>query len=189
MTADLNAIIDSWRLSPSSTSRGRPTFHPIGDGPTSCAMTGAQGFTREGAGKRAAGRRQLPHPSILGEGRSLMARLREMGIGIQASLAAKEFSAAEVTRGTFERIGEADGAVHAWKPPELARRGGSHRRRRRRGTPAEMGPLAGVPWAKDSLNLTGTHTTCSSNMLRDYVSPARRPAWKDAARQRLPSAS
>lgn len=24
---------------------------------------------------------------------------------------------------------------------------------------------------KDNLNLTGTHTTCSSNMLRDYVSP------------------
>ena len=38
----------------------------------------------------------------------------EMGIReIQTGLAAKEFSAAEVTRGTFERIGEADGAVHA----------------------------------------------------------------------------
>lgn len=37
---------------------------------------------------------------------------------------------------------------------------------------AEMGPLAGVPVGyKDNLNLTGTHTTCSSNMLRDYVSP------------------
>ena len=35
-----------------------------------------------------------------------------------------------------------------------------------------MGPLAGVPVGyKDNLNLTGTHTTCSSNMLRDYVSP------------------
>ena len=39
----------------------------------------------------------------------------EMGIReIQTGLAAKEFSAAEVTRGTFERIGEADGAVHAF---------------------------------------------------------------------------
>lgn len=39
----------------------------------------------------------------------------EMGIReIQTGLAAKEFSAAEVARGTFERIGEADGAVHAF---------------------------------------------------------------------------
>ena len=47
----------------------------------------------------------------------------EMGIReIQTGLAAKEFSAAEVTRGTFERIGEADGAVHAFLEPteELA---------------------------------------------------------------------
>ena len=44
----------------------------------------------------------------------------EMGIReIQTGLAAKEFSAAEVTRGTFERIGEADGA--AWKPPRNSR--------------------------------------------------------------------
>ena len=45
-----------------------------------------------------------------------MARIfGEMGIReIQTGLAAKEFSAAEVARGTFERIGEADGAVHAF---------------------------------------------------------------------------
>ena len=37
---------------------------------------------------------------------------------------------------------------------------------------AELGPLAGVPVGyKDNMNLTGTRTTCSSNMLRDYVSP------------------
>jgi aspartyl-tRNA(Asn)/glutamyl-tRNA(Gln) amidotransferase subunit A len=35
-----------------------------------------------------------------------------------------------------------------------------------------MGPLAGVPVGyKDNMNLTGTHTTCSSNMLRNFVSP------------------
>lgn len=39
----------------------------------------------------------------------------EMGIReIQTGLAAKEFSAAEVARGTFERVGEADGAVRAF---------------------------------------------------------------------------
>ena len=40
---------------------------------------------------------------------------------------------------------------------------------------AEMGPLAGVPVGyKDNLNLTDTHTTCASNMLRDYDASERR---------------
>ena len=38
-----------------------------------------------------------------------------MSIGeLQAGLAAKEFSAAEVARGTFERIEAADGVVHSF---------------------------------------------------------------------------
>ena len=100
----------------------------------------------------------------------------EMGIReIQTGLAAKEFSAAEVTRGTFERIGEADGAVHAFleTTEELALDAAARIDAAvAEGRLAEMGPLAGVPVGyKDNLNLTGTHTTCSSNMLRDYVSP------------------
>ena len=100
----------------------------------------------------------------------------EMGIReIQTGLAAKEFSAAEVTRGTFERIGEADGAVHAFleTTEELALVAAARIDAAvAEGRLAEMGPLAGVPVGyKDNLNLTGTHTTCSSNMLRDYVSP------------------
>lgn len=40
------------------------------------------------------------------------------------------------------------------------------------GTFDACGPLAGVPVAfKDNMNLKGTHTTCSSRMLEDYVSP------------------
>lgn len=40
------------------------------------------------------------------------------------------------------------------------------------GTFDEMGPLAGVPVAfKDNMNYEGTHTTCSSLMLENYVSP------------------
>ena len=106
-----------------------------------------------------------------------MARIfGEMGIReIQAGLAAKEFSAAEVARGTFERIGEADGAVHAFleTTEELALDAAARIDAAvAEGRLAEMGPLAGVPVGyKDNLNLTGTHTTCSSNMLRDYVSP------------------
>ncbi len=41
-----------------------------------------------------------------------------------------------------------------------------------RGTLDACGPLAGVPVGfKDNMNLKGTHATCSSAMLRDYVSP------------------
>ena len=36
----------------------------------------------------------------------------------------------------------------------------------------QMGPLAGVPVAfKDNMNQIGTHTTCASRMLENYVSP------------------
>ena len=99
-----------------------------------------------------------------------------MSIGeLQAGLAAKEFSAAEVARGTFERIEAADGVVHSFLETTealaldaAARIDGAIAE----GRLAEMGPLAGVPVGyKDNLNLTGTHTTCASNMLRDYVSP------------------
>ncbi len=99
-----------------------------------------------------------------------------MSIGeLQAGLAAKEFSAAEVACGTFERIEAADGVVHSFLETTgalaldaAARIDGAIAE----GRLAEMGPLAGVPVGyKDNLNLTGTHTTCASNMLRDYVSP------------------
>lgn len=36
----------------------------------------------------------------------------------------------------------------------------------------ELGPLAGIPCAfKDNMNQEGTHTTCASHMLENYVSP------------------
>ena len=94
---------------------------------------------------------------------------------VQAGLAAKEFSAAEVARGTFERIAAADETVHSFleTTPELALDAAARIDAAiAEGRLAEMGPLAGVPVGyKDNMNLTGTHTTCSSNMLRDYVSP------------------
>ena len=81
----------------------------------------------------------------------------EMGIReIQTGLAAKEFSAAEVARGTFERIGEADGAVHAFleTTEELALDAAARIDAAvAEGRLAEMGPLAGVPVGyKDNLN-------------------------------------
>ena len=70
----------------------------------------------------------------------------EMGIReIQTGLAAKEFSAAEVARGTFEhRRGRRGGAcLPGNHRGTRARRGGSHRRRRRRGAPRRDGPARG----------------------------------------------
>ena len=99
-----------------------------------------------------------------------------MGIrDIQRGLAAKEFSAAEVARGTFERIEAADATVHAFLETTEALALDAAARIDEaiaEGRLTEMGPLAGVPVGyKDNMNLTGTHTTCASNMLRNYVSP------------------
>ena len=94
---------------------------------------------------------------------------------IQSGLAAKEFSAADVARGTFERIATADEAVHSFleTTQELALDAAARIDKAiAEDRLAEMGPLAGIPVGyKDNMNLTGTHTTCSSNMLRNYVSP------------------
>ena len=52
----------------------------------------------------------------------------------------------------------------------------------------ELGPLAGVPVAfKDNMNLAGTHTTCSSRMLENYVSPLHGHVRR--AHHRRPAAS
>lgn len=95
---------------------------------------------------------------------------------IQSGLADGEFSAAEVARATFERIAEADAQVHAFleTTEELALEAASRvDAALAAGTSlVELGPLAGVPVGyKDNMNLAGTHTTCSSHMLENYVSP------------------
>ncbi|MDE8702905.1 Asp-tRNA(Asn)/Glu-tRNA(Gln) amidotransferase subunit GatA [Adlercreutzia equolifaciens] len=94
---------------------------------------------------------------------------------IQSGLAAKEFSAVDVARGTFERIATADETVHSFleTTQELALDAAARIDKAiAEDRLTEMGPLAGIPVGyKDNMNLTGTHTTCSSNMLRNYVSP------------------
>lgn len=100
----------------------------------------------------------------------------EMSIAeIQAGLAAKEFSAKEMAEGSLARIAAADASVHAFleTTEELALAAAAKVDAAvAAGTLAELGPLAGIPVAyKDNMNLTGTHTTCASRMLENYVSP------------------
>lgn len=94
---------------------------------------------------------------------------------IQAGLTAKEFSAKEVAESSLARIVSADKAVHAFlETTEEAALAAAARvdAAIAAGDIAQAGPLAGVPVAfKDNMNLEGTHTTCSSRMLENYVSP------------------
>ncbi len=95
---------------------------------------------------------------------------------IQAGLEAKEFTAREVAEAALNNINTLDAQVHAFLETtteaaitaadavDKALAGGKK--------PSEIGKLAGVPIAfKDNMNIQGTHTTCASRMLKDFVSP------------------
>jgi aspartyl-tRNA(Asn)/glutamyl-tRNA(Gln) amidotransferase subunit A len=95
---------------------------------------------------------------------------------IHAGLAARDFSAHELAQAAFAAIEVRDGQIHAFLEltPEPAF--GAARRidaALAEGIPPQqLGALAGVPVAfKDNMNQTGTHTTCASRMLENYVSP------------------
>lgn len=94
---------------------------------------------------------------------------------IHDGLARKEFSAAEMVEATLRRIQSEDKEIHAFL--EVTEEAAAAAAKRvddaiANDTFATLGPLAGVPIAyKDNMNLVGTHTTCSSNMLQDYISP------------------
>lgn len=94
---------------------------------------------------------------------------------LQQGLASKEFSAKEIAESALSRIDALDRDLHAFlETTEEAALAAAKAvdAAVAAGTLAACGPLAGVPVAfKDNMNLQGTHTTCSSNMLRDYVSP------------------
>lgn len=105
-----------------------------------------------------------------------MTEFASMGIhDIQSGLAAKEFSAREVAQQCLEHVAVADTEVHAFLEvtEELALAAADKVDDAvAAGNLRECGPLAGVPMAyKDNMNLKGTHTTCSSRMLENYVSP------------------
>lgn len=94
---------------------------------------------------------------------------------IQEGLASGDFSATEVAKDSLGRIASADQAVHAYlEVTEEAALAAAARIDAAivEGDLEKLGPLAGVPVAfKDNMNMTGTHTTCSSRMLENYVSP------------------
>lgn len=106
----------------------------------------------------------------------MKAEIMQMGVReIREGLAAKEFSTAEVARAALDAIASRDGDVHAFlettedQALEAAQRVDDAVAV---GALDELGPLAGVPVAfKDNMNQLGTHTTCSSHMLENYVSP------------------
>ncbi len=90
---------------------------------------------------------------------------------LQDGLRAREFSAAEVAQATLDVIGQNDRELHAFLEltADMAADAASKVDAAiAAGAFAEAGPLAGVPVGfKDNMNLLGTHTTCSSNMLAD----------------------
>lgn len=106
-----------------------------------------------------------------------MTAFATMGIReIQAGLTAREFSAVEVATSALERVAAQDVQVHAFLETcdemALAAAADIDTALAQGKALVEIGPLAGVPIAyKDNMNLKGTHTTCSSHMLENYVSP------------------
>lgn len=100
----------------------------------------------------------------------------EMSVAeIQAGLTAKEFSAEEIAKESLGRVASTDKAVHAFleTTEQLALEAAA--RVDAAVAAAILRKLVlwqGVPVAfKDNMNLKGTHTTCSSHMLENYVSP------------------
>ena len=102
--------------------------------------------------------------------------ISDMGIAqIREGLASKQFTACEVAQASLDRIAQADSQVHAFLEVTSEAAMAAAQRVDQAiadGTFDTLGPLAGVPVAfKDNMNMTGTHTTCSSRMLGNYVSP------------------
>ena len=96
--------------------------------------------------------------------------------GIQAGLAARDFSACEIAQAAFDAIEALDDKVHAFLQitPELAFEAAKSldEALARGASPQQIGPIAGAPIAfKDNMNQIGTHTTCGSRMLENYRSP------------------
>lgn len=94
---------------------------------------------------------------------------------IRQGLEQKDFSATEIAQAAIDHVARADQQIHAYLEftPEAALAAAKViDSALADGTFGELGPLAGVPVAfKDNMNMEGTHTTCSSRMLENYVSP------------------
>ncbi len=94
---------------------------------------------------------------------------------IQKGLTGKEFSAKELVEAVFARIKERDGEINSILEVEedaALKAASKVDSALAEGTFDTCGILAGVPLAyKDNMNLAGSHTTCSSRMLKNYKSP------------------
>ncbi|MBQ9691106.1 MAG: Asp-tRNA(Asn)/Glu-tRNA(Gln) amidotransferase subunit GatA [Eggerthellaceae bacterium] len=86
-----------------------------------------------------------------------------------------QISAQEVTQLAIDSIAVVDKEIHAFLEvtSEAALEAAKHvDKAHKEGTFDSLGPLAGVPVAfKDNMNMSGTHTTCASKMLENYISP------------------
>jgi len=91
---------------------------------------------------------------------------------IRDGIAAREFSAADVTASAHAHIDIHEPGIHAFNEltPELAEEAAA-RIDALVAAGEPLPPLAGVPAAlKDNMNLIGTNTTCSSRILENYTS-------------------
>jgi len=109
-----------------------------------------------------------------------MNRFQQLSITeIRSGLTAREFSARELTTEALAAVSVLDTQVGAFLEitDQLALEHADAIDRALAQTipghlPVEIGALVGVPMAfKDNMNLEGTHTTCASKMLENYVSP------------------
>ncbi len=103
-----------------------------------------------------------------------MAEFTELSVAdIRDGLKQGVFSARELTDAAYANIEKQDESIHAFLEltPELAYEQ-ADKIDAAVAAGDELGVLAGVPCAfKDNMNEIGTHTTCASAMLEDYVSP------------------
>src|SRR5581483_6309877 len=100
----------------------------------------------------------------------------------RARLRAREISSEELTRACLERIGEVDGALHAFLTvtAELALEQARAADRRLRA--GEQAPLLGIPLALKDLFITqGIPTTCGSKILEGFLPIEDGTQWRRLA--------
>jgi aspartyl-tRNA(Asn)/glutamyl-tRNA(Gln) amidotransferase subunit A len=95
--------------------------------------------------------------------------------GIRTGLLSGSFTAREVAEAALAQVVASEPRIHAFiqqTPEACLQAAEAVDKAVAAGAGESLPPLAGVPIAfKDNMNLVGTHTTCASRMLEEYVSP------------------